>query len=223
MAQAGAYLIYDLSQPTPRPFLSVRMEGEGKGQVLITRATDGMTLARCVPEVDELGDIRSMALIPGIVATTQRLSDLIARRNDPPVMHAMREIEGPRCRIEVDPGTQVRLSAVVGERMTFGGYQQLPMRTPAELVPLLGDPMASCLGSGDVMAQAAAGDVLDCPLTVRADTSIAVEFGKQPEEIDVAFADDKAIADLVKPLTPVVPPAPIDAEKLDEKALEVAI
>jgi len=222
VAQGAAYLAYDLSQPTPRPHLSVRLEGEGQGQVLIPRATDGMTLARCVPAVDELGDIRAMALIPSIAATTQRLSDLIAHRNDPPVMHAMREIEGPRCRIEVDPGTQVRLTAVLGERATFGGYHQRPMRTPAELIPILGDPLAKC-GGGDLMEQAAAGDVLDCPLTVTADTDIAAEFGKQPEEIDVAFADEKMIAALVKPLTPVAPPPPIDAEKLDEKPLEVAI
>ena len=88
VAQGAAYVVYDLSQPTPRPHLSVRLEGEGKGQVLITRAPDGMTLARCVPAVDELGDIRALPLVPGIVATTQRVSDLIAHRDDPPVLHA---------------------------------------------------------------------------------------------------------------------------------------
>jgi len=223
VAQGAAYLAYELSQPPPRPHLTVRLEGEGQGQVLITRATDGLTLARCVPDSDPLAEIRALPLIPAITATTQRLSDLIARRNDPPIPHAMREIEGPRCRIEVDAGTQVRLTAVLGKQATFGGYQQFPMRTPAELVPLLGDPLVSCLGGGDVIAQAAAGDVLDCPLTVIADTDVGAEFGKQPDEIDVAFADETMIAELVKPLAPVVPPAPIDAEKLDDKALEVAI
>ncbi len=223
VAQGVAYLAYDLSQPTPKPHLTVRLEGEGVGQVLITRATDGLTLARCVPEADPLADLNAMALVPAITATTQRLSDLIARRNDPPIPHAMREIEGPRCRIEVDPGTQVRLTAVLGQKATFGGYQQYPMRTPAALVSLLGDPMATCLGSADAMTAAAAGDVLDCPMTITADTAVMAEFGKQPEEIDVAFADDTMIAELVKPLTPPAPVAPIDAEMLDEKALEVAI
>ena len=54
VAQGAAYLAYDLSQPTPRPHLSVRLDGLGEGQVLITRATDGLTLARCVPNVDEV-------------------------------------------------------------------------------------------------------------------------------------------------------------------------
>ena len=223
VAQGAAYLVYDLSQPTQRPHLSVRLDGLGEGQVLITRATDGLTLARCVPNVDELGAIRQLPLESGIAATVQRISDLIAHRNDPPIPHAMREIEGPRCRIEVEAGTQVRLTAVLGQKATFGGYQQVPMRTPPALVSILGDPLASCVGGGDLVAQAAAGDVLDCPLTITADTDVSAEFGKQPEEIDVAFADEKMIAALVKPISPIVPPTPIDAEKLDDKALEVAI
>ncbi|MDB4961418.1 MAG: hypothetical protein JWP01_1417 [Myxococcales bacterium] len=191
--------------------------------MLITRVGDPTPIARCIPETDELEAIRALPMADGAVATAQRLTDLVARMNEPAAKLATREIEGPRCRIEVAPGTQVRLTAVLDDRATFGGYQQLPMRTPPELVSLLGDPLASCLGTGDLLAQAAAGDVLDCPLTITADTEVAAEFGKQPEEIDVAFANEAMIAELVKPISPVTPPSPIDAEKLDEKPLEVAI
>ena len=39
---------------------------------------------------------------------------------------------------------EVKLTAVLGEDATFGGYHQYPMRTPAALVPWLGDPLAQC-------------------------------------------------------------------------------
>ena len=147
VAQGAAYLAYDLSQPTPKPHLTVRLDGEGVGPVLITRATDGLTLARCVPDADPLADIDAKALVPAISATTQRLSDLIARRNDPPILHAMREIEGPRCRIEVDAGTQVRLTAVLGRE---GDVRRLSAVSDADArgssCRCLGDPLATCLG-----------------------------------------------------------------------------
>jgi hypothetical protein len=46
-----------------------------------------------------------------------------------------------------------------------------------------------------------------------------------PKQVDVAFADDTDIEKLIKAAEPklVVPPAPIDAEKLEDKPLEVAM
>ncbi len=126
-----------------------------------------------------------------------------------------------RCGVELEPGTQVRLTAVLGEEATFAGYRQLPMRTPPTLVGLLGDPLAAC-GAGDAVTAAVQGSVFDCTVTIQSDTDVAAEFGLQPKEIDVAI-ETPTIEDLVKPLTPKAPPVPIDAEKLDDTPLQVAL
>lgn len=125
------------------------------------------------------------------------------------------------CKISLQPGTQVKISAELGESATFAGFQQLPMRTPAELVPLLGDPLADYLG-GDLIATISGGSPLETTFTVHADTSIAAEFGLIPEEIKVEIEPPAVAANPKEPARPVPPPPPIDAEQLD-KPLEVAI
>lgn len=174
-AQGAALGIYEVTRPIPLPYLSVKLTGEGTGQVLVTRVKDGVVLLRCSKD---------------------------------------------SCGIDLPEGTEVQLSAVLGDDATFAGYSQRPMRTPKELVPILGDPLAAC-SNEDIIAAATAGDVNDCKFTVKADTAVAAEFGLVPKEIDVAFTDPPKIEDLVKPLTP--PLAPIDAEQLDEKKDIVAI
>ncbi|HZJ62510.1 MAG TPA: energy transducer TonB [Kofleriaceae bacterium] len=126
-----------------------------------------------------------------------------------------------RCRVELDAGTQVKLSAVLGDGATFAGYHQFPMRTPRELVGLLGDPLARCT-AGDAITAATQGNVFDCSVAITADTDVAAEFGLQPKEIDVAL-QVPPIQELVRPLTPRPPPKKIDAEKLEDKPLQVAI
>jgi outer membrane biosynthesis protein TonB len=126
-----------------------------------------------------------------------------------------------RCGIELAPGTQVKLTAVLGVDATFAGYHQVPMRTPRELVGILGDPLAACTAR-DAVTAATEGNVFDCVVTVNADTDVAAEFGLQPKEVDVALETPK-LGDLIKPLSPRPPPPPIEAEKLEEKALEVAL
>jgi outer membrane biosynthesis protein TonB len=126
-----------------------------------------------------------------------------------------------RCGISLAPGTKVRLTAVLGEGATFAGYHQVPMRTPRELVGILGDPLAGC-SAGDAVTAATEGNVFDCSITVIADTDVAAEFGLQPTEVEVAIETPK-IQDLVKPLTLKPPPNPIDAEKLEDAPLEVSI
>ncbi|HEU4614267.1 MAG TPA: TonB family protein, partial [Kofleriaceae bacterium] len=170
-------IAYQATRPEPKPLLTIRLDGLGEGQVLVTKVGDTAPLLRCAKA---------------------------------------------KCSVEVPTGTQLKLTAVLGEDATFGGYNQYPMRTPAALVPWLGDPLASCIG-GDVVERAQRGDVLDCPLTIKADTDVVAEFGEVPKQIDVAFADPAELDKLIKPITPDVPPPPIDAEKLDEKPLEVAI
>ncbi|HTR54043.1 MAG TPA: TonB family protein [Kofleriaceae bacterium] len=117
-----------------------------------------------------------------------------------------------RCTVSVEPGTKLELSALVGEDATFGGYHQYPMRTPPALVPILGDPLASCIVTD---ADVTSGrDVRDCSIVVKADTDVAVEFGLQPKRVDVAFTDPQNLSKILRPITP---PAPaIDAEKLEE-------
>jgi outer membrane biosynthesis protein TonB len=131
------------------------------------------------------------------------------------------------CRLKIPAGTEIRLSTVLSDGTTFPGYRQLPMRTPHELVPILGDPLARCAGGGDVVEAALAGDPLECAFAVRADTEIAAVFGAQPEEIEVAIQGDPTSLDkLIQPAAPpqvAPPPPPIDAEKLEQKPLEVAI
>src|SRR5690606_16829840 len=106
-----------------------------------------------------------------------------------------------KCSVELEPGTQVTLTAVIGEDATFGGYSQYPMRTPGALRPYLGDPLAGCIAA-DVVELATRGNVLDCGLTVHADTDVVAEFGEVPKEIDVAIADPEELDKLIKPLTP---------------------
>lgn len=127
----------------------------------------------------------------------------------------------PRCAVAVPPGTQVKLTAVLGELSTFAGYHQFPMRTPEALRGILGDPLAGCI-VGDAVEAAARGSVFDCALTVKADVDVEAEFGDRPKEVDVAIETPK-IEDMVKPLSPKAPPTPIDAEKLQDKPLEVAL
>jgi outer membrane biosynthesis protein TonB len=126
-----------------------------------------------------------------------------------------------RCRIELPPGTQVKLSAVLGEGATFAGYHQFPMRTPPELVGILGDPLASC-SAKDAVTAATEGNVFDCSVAITADTDVAAEFGLQPKEVDVALQTPK-VPDMIRPPAPRPPPKPIDAEKLEDKPLQVAI
>jgi TonB family protein len=130
------------------------------------------------------------------------------------------------CRIEVEPGTQLRLVALPGNDSTFEGWQQLPGRPPVELRPWLGDPMAGCLrdelSNEELVARSLAGDALQCALTVERTVRVEAVFGVEPTEAEVAFADLDAVDGVEMPkLRP--PRAEIDAEKLDEAALEVAV
>ncbi len=118
-----------------------------------------------------------------------------------------------KCTIRVQPGTKLTMSAIVGDGSIFGGFRQYPMRTPAALVPYLGDPLAAC-NAGDAVTAAQAGHLFDCSFEVKADTDITAEFTKKPEQVQVAFTDTQ-LDKLIKPLT--TPPKPIDAEKLEDK------
>ena len=226
-AQGTAFIAYETTRPASVPSLSIRLDGEGLGQVLVTRVGDPTPMLRCIPQEDSQPDALTGdpaagpdGILARVVAVSDHLRGLASRIHEP--VSPTRMMQGPRCRIDLAPGTQLRLTAVLAEGATFGGYKQFPIRTPKPLVRFLGDPLARCLDS-DVVAQAAAGDALDCLVTITADTDVVAEFGLQPKEVEVAFANDQQIEALIKPLTPTPPPPPIDAEKLDDKPLEVAI
>jgi TonB family protein len=110
-----------------------------------------------------------------------------------------------RCRIDAPRGTVVTLDAIPGEKSTFTGWEGC---TPAE------------------------GDVLRCTITLDADVAVAVSFGALKDEVNVAMVEQPAAPDLVAlpdPLAPLAepprPPTPeeIEAEKLEEAPVEVAI
>jgi outer membrane biosynthesis protein TonB len=129
------------------------------------------------------------------------------------------------CRLELRRGTQVHFVAVRGEKSTFAGWAQLPMRTPEKLRRVAGDPMADCL---DVALDPTnLDDVMACDAVVRGDLEVGAVFGLVPDEVDVAWVETPMIDDVIlpptEPPTPKKPVAPIDAEKLEDQAVEVAI
>jgi TonB family protein len=205
LATPAGELIGTLPQRFPLP------DGNGDVRVTVT-APDGSNWTRKIPVKAKQETQVSLDFTPS------RGQVLVTRVGDKaPLLRCTQA----RCGLELAPGTKVVLSAVLGEGATFAGYHQFPMRTPRALVSLLGDPLASCT-VGDAVTAATEGNVFDCSITVTADTDVAAEFGLQPKEVDVAIETPK-LQELVKPLTPKLPPKPIDAEKLDDKPLEVAI
>ena len=128
----------------------------------------------------------------------------------------------PRCAVALPPGTKVTLTAVLGDDSVFGGFKQFPIRTPTALVPFLGDPLAPCT-AGSAVDAAAKGHVYDCSFKLEADTDVTADFAKRPTQVDVAFTDN--VDKLITPASPQpkLPPPPIDAEKLEDKAVQVAL
>jgi TonB family protein len=155
----------------------------------------------------------------GVTFTPARGQILVTKNGEKtPMLRCSAE----HCGLELEPGTKIQLTAVTAEDSTFEGYSQYPMRTPKALVPYLGDPLAKCVVD-DVVATASVRDVRDCELTIAGDIDVSAEFGKAPDRVDVAL--NERVEDYVKPLVPkpIIPPTPIDAEKLQEKPIEVAI
>jgi TonB family protein len=127
------------------------------------------------------------------------------------------------CRLEMHRGAKVHMVAVRGERSTFEGWSQLPMRTPDRLRSFAGDPMRSCL---DVDPFDTTRHVEECDMVIGGDLEVAAGFGMIPEEVEVAWAEVPPMEQIIVPPLPPpqVPPPPIDAEKLEEDPpLEVAI
>lgn len=213
-SQVGVFAAYALTRPTPVPRVTLRLVGMGDGQILVSRVGDPAPLLRCSniePTLQELGYYDDK--------TDPAVQELIAK-----VVYRVRghTKSKSKCDLDVPEGTRLQLTAVLGKGATFGGYHQLPMRTPDELVPYLGDPLANCMGEGGEGDITAVADVMKCAFTVKASTELAVEFGLIPEQQELAMLSDDKLEQALEKLPPT-PPAPIDAEKLEEQPLEVAI
>ncbi|MEZ4367714.1 MAG: hypothetical protein R2939_15770 [Kofleriaceae bacterium] len=145
------------------------------------------------------------------------------------------------CRLPTDRGTALRLVAVAAADAIFGGWSQLPMRTPAPLRGVLGDPLAACTPEA---LSAPGQDVRVCALVLDASVDVEVAFDGPPEQVDVAWVTAPALDDVVLPAitepieepptpaptpprapTPPKPtPAAIDAEQLTvDRPVEVAL
>ena len=136
------------------------------------------------------------------------------------------------CRIEVPRGASMHIVAVPDDDSTFIGWTQRPMRTPPVLRTLLGDPLAPCLKEDengkdiaqDVNALLAHGDVRDCGVKISTSIGVGVDFGERPKSVDVALTtpEEHPLPKFPKVKTPLAP-KPIEAEKLEEKPLEMAL
>ncbi|HET9624031.1 MAG TPA: hypothetical protein VFP84_21815 [Kofleriaceae bacterium] len=263
-AQSAVLVGYELTRPTPRPVLTVRLDDAasswayevsyhdaastslnvtGPAGFAVKLAVPAGELAGVLPQkfqiADSVKDARVTVTAPDGTTWTRKIQ--VAAKQETQVAVDFTPSRGQvlitrvgdaaplarcsqaRCAVELAPGTHVKLSAVLGDDATFAGYHQFPLRTPKPLVGLLGDPLAKC-AQGDAVTAATEGNVFDCEVTVTADTDVSAEFGLQPKEVDVAL-ETPPIEEMVKPLskTPAPPPPPIEAEKLEEKAMQVAI
>ncbi|MEO6772582.1 MAG: hypothetical protein ABI467_06105 [Kofleriaceae bacterium] len=265
IAQSAAVVTFQYTRPTPKPFLTIRLddaaaswdasvlthEREGKTTLkIVSGAAAGFKIAVGVPGGEYFGNVPQVfdladrdADLPVTItapdgttfqktyAVKQGQETLIAIDYQPPRGQVLVTREGdsapilrcsqPTCTVALPPETKVTLTAVLGEDSVFGGFKQFPMRTPSALVPYLGDPVGQCL-AGSAVDAAANGHVYDCAFTIKADTDVRADFAKRPDAVEVAFTDAN-IDKLITPPTPKAPAPPIDAEKLEDKAVQVAL
>jgi TonB family protein len=259
-AQGAALFTYEVTRPTPKPTLTIRLidgaaswdyggidtkQGDRTSLIVATGEQEKVEVTTsggkvvAAPGQQILLPDRAQHLVVAITTTSgetwthtvdlkprdqavitatytpSRGQVLVTRAGD---SAPIARCSAPRCTLELEPGTQIQMSALVNEGATFAGFKQYPMRTPAPLVKYLGDPLADCKPDLDGKKS-----IRDCAVKVAMDTDVAVEFGKEPDRIDVAITEPAQIDKLIKPLTPPPPPPPIDAEKLEEKPPQVAI
>ncbi len=109
---------------------------------------------------------------------------------------------GQRCRLDGARGTVLTLDALPGERSTFAGWDGCE---PVE------------------------GDVLRCKITLDDNVPVTVRFGALKDELEVAMVEQPVVPDTIALPDPLAPPPrpltpeEIEAEKLEEAPVEVAI
>lgn len=106
--------------------------------------------------------------------------------------------KGKPCRVDVPPDRYVTLAAAPGERMTFEGWN-------------------GCEGRVE--------DILTCDAMMFRDRTVGASFGLPAGELEVAWVPSVDQPDLALPALPkpVEPPPAIEAEKLDEERVELAL
>ncbi len=110
---------------------------------------------------------------------------------------------GERCAVAAARGTPLRLVATPDGTSVFGGWAQLPMRTPPALRNVLGDPLARCGPDGD-------GDILVCNTQLVSNAEVGVAFDPPPDKVEVTWALPTAVDDYIEPaLQPMPAPLPV--------------
>jgi len=122
------------------------------------------------------------------------LATTIARPGEVPLPLGRCEA-GATCKFEVPRDRFVSLVAVRGDQMTFEGWD-------------------GCVGYAE--------DILACEAMMFGDREFGAKFGKVPEELEVSWVEPTAPVAVNLPAPPK-PIAQIEAEKLEEEALEVAM
>jgi hypothetical protein len=108
-------------------------------------------------------------------------------------------VKGKPCRVDIAPDRYVAIAALPGDKMTFEGW-------------------SGCVGRAE--------DVLTCDAMMFRDRAIGASFGLPPGELEVAMVPTvEPPPELTLPALPVPKPPPpaIEAEKLEEDAVEVAL
>ena len=187
----------------PALVLSAIVEGGGIATYEATRPPPTWTLG-----IDLAGDGTGQVLVA-----------------DPKAKSILLRCDHGHCQTQLALDQQVTLIASPGEKSTFEGWAQAPMRTPPALRDLLGDPLAKCGidDTDDLVADAATRDTLQCGITMKADVGVQVAFGLVPDEQDVAIGTVPVPPPPGVNLPPPTPIEPLDAEKLEDKPLEVAV
>jgi TonB family protein len=144
---------------------------------------------------------------------------------DPKTKAIVLKCDHGHCQTELALDRQLTLVAMPGEGATFEGWAQAPMRTPPALRELIGDPLAKCGidGTDDLVADAATHDTLQCAITIKADVGVQVAFGLVPDEQELQLPPPPAVAVVPPAIELPTPIAPLEAEKLEDKPLEVAV
>ena len=158
---------------------------------------------------------------------------------------------GEKCTSSFEPGTRVTLTAIAGEGSTFQGFSGpcLP-RTPAyyrwafealfaddpEGVPLDDPrrPLYEFLGLGALTPPS--GDPRQCVVSLDRTSKVLVEFGEQPEEVEIEWVAMDDTKDVVLPNPameaetvvrmdepPAVEPPPVDVPPTVEPPPELAL
>ena len=132
-AQAAAYLGYEATRPEPVPGLTIRLDGEGRGQILVTRVGDTSPLVRCVSPSAEAERIAALPPAEAVEETGKYLRELVTRLMLEPPDETSPELEAM---IEADNRATLKRHARAGARGYLGFLALLPVLILGETAQL---------------------------------------------------------------------------------------